>query len=757
MKKSAFLIFAILASAGSQSLLLAESFSIGDDGVSVNLDQEENGMTVSLDGETILVLDSIHFDYIAPLDTKTVTSADPNSLQLQLEFPSAVDFAHHADDVQPRYAELHIEAVQGGIRLHAAPEWAQHVTLLLKDTGDHQFGLCEPLQPDNQLSPDLRGSVIDLEVKSDGQAFVENYASAFSALYMSSAGYGAFYDTFARGRYQFATTNEQHSIHHDTGTLDWYIFFGKNGTDILRSYYALIGAPKAVPSWAMGPVLWRDENSGGAAEILEDAQKFDDLRIPATAWFVDRPYSDGAHKWSHMNFGKGFENPGQWIRELREKHNVEFMTWTATAFFGDARFNHHLDDWHTYLDLSDPQNISAFQQELKNQQYVYGVKGHKMDRADENFPSYAPWFDASVGEPERRNKYVYLFAKTHHDALENAWGTDQFNFARAAIHRVQPYLSAVWGGDPRSSWDGFQGNFANAMRAGFIGFPIWGSDVGGYLGPGNIPEDLYIRWLQAGSMSGLFEIKLDGSGGMGNDRVPWHYPESLQNVFRTVCEQRMDLIPTLYSLANTSATHGVLMQPMAYADLKNPITYDIWDQFLIGDTILVAPVFTKSNHRKIYLPEGTWHEMDHPKKLHKGGRWIEMEVPLEVLPRFVKSNRIYVTGNTIKGSNQSWEPEGSALVIHVFPGSEKSEFSFSYIDPSQPGVVKEIQLKHKTGASQLTIPALNHPILVRWNSVDAPGGASVANSPIEWQQDEKGYFVKLPTDSIGETVVFVVE
>ena len=86
---------------------------------------------------------------------------------------------------------------------------------------------------------------------------------------------------------------------------------------------------------------------------------------------------------------------------------------------------------------------------------------------------------------------------------------------------------------PRSNWDGFRGNFRKCPSAsGFLGFPIWGSDVGGYLGPGDIPEDLYVRWLQAGSMSGLFEIKLDGAGGMGNDRVPWHYPESLQNEFR---------------------------------------------------------------------------------------------------------------------------------------------------------------------------------------------------------------------------------
>ena len=531
---------------------------------------------------------------------------------------------------------------------------------------------------------------------------------------MSSAGYGAFFDTFARGRYQFASSAKTHTIHHQTGTLDWYIFFGTNGSEILKSYYHLIGAPKSVPIWAMGPVFWRDENKGGAAEILDDAARFDALKIPVTAWFVDRPYSDGAHRWSKMNFGKGFENPGQWIQQLKNDHGVEFMTWTATAFFGDARFNHHLDDWHTYMDVSDDTSVKAFQAELAKNQYAYGVKGHKMDRADENFPSYAPWTDRSVSEPERRNKYVYLFAKIHHDALTEAWGKDHFSFARAGIHRVQPYLSAIWAGDPRSSWHGFRGNFANAMRSGFIGFPVWGSDVGGYLGDGDIPEDLYTRWLQAGSMSGLFEVKLDGAGGQGKDRMPWHYPKSLQDQFRKVCEDRMNLLPTLYSLANTSGTTGVLMQPMAYADLTDPETYSIWDQYYLGDSILVAPVFDRSEEREVYFPKGKWYDFDNPRIQYEGGQRITIPAPLEKLPRFVKANSLYLTGNIYRGSDRNWKPAETHLTLHAFPGIKGEQTTFHYIDPSDPEHVLPITMHTKSSAVEIQLPGLPHATQVQW-------------------------------------------
>ena len=137
-----------------------------------------------------------------------------------------------------------------------------------------------------------------------------------------------------------------------------------------------------------------------------------------------------------------------------------------------------------------------------------------MDRADEAFPGTARWYD-KVGESETRNKYVYLFTKVFHQFLTKAHGKDQFNFARAAFHRSQPYLSAVWGGDVRNNWMGLAGNQANAMRSGFMGFPVWGTDVGGYLGEGRIDELLYMRWLQWGAWNGMFSVKIDGAGGSG--------------------------------------------------------------------------------------------------------------------------------------------------------------------------------------------------------------------------------------------------
>ena len=702
---------------------------------SADLRWHENGtVLITRKGQPVIDLQAIRFDHYAPLSA-TVTEATADALRITLTYPAAVDFRSRG--TAPLTAELTISRQGDGFRFRAAPAWGSQVTLELADLGDHWFGLSSPLQPHNRHSPNLRDAVVTVDMAGSGEDIVENYASAFSPLYLSSHGYGAFFDTFGAGRYEIAI-NGRHRIHHQTGTLDWYLFFGDEGRAIHRAYYDVIGDPKKLPLWALGPVAWRDENTGGAAEILADVVRFDELRLPITAWMVDRPYSDGAHAWSHMNFNARFADPATWIRQLREDHGVEFLTWTATAFFGDTPLPRHLPGGFTYADLSDPATVAAYQQNLTTLQHAVGVKGHKMDRADEQFPSWEAWADTSVPVEARRNTYAYLFARIHDEALRRTWGDDQFTFARAGIHRAQPHLSALWGGDPRTSWQGLQGNAANAIRASFLGFPVWGTDVGGYLGEGYIEPDLYLRWLQFGVFNGLLEIKLDGSGGQGRDRMPWRYDEAFQAEFRQLLELRMALVPYLYSLANTSATTGPLMQPLAYRHLDDPRTYDVWDEYYVGEGLLVAPVLTAETARDVYLPTGRWHRFDFEtgiRRTHTGGTSIRVDAAVEEIPLFVRANSLLVTGDIYRGNSRNWlDGEPGALTIHAFPGEIGESTSFTYVDAMDGNTAKTITLTHNADGLAVTGPGFQHPATVVVHLDSGPSTHLVpADEPVRLQ------------------------
>ncbi|NQT27076.1 glycoside hydrolase family 31 protein [candidate division KSB1 bacterium] len=636
---------------------------------------DHNVLELSNGSENPIRVLAFEFNFIKP-DTILLESVNSHSILLKLVFDETDGF--HKDF--PPELLLTISHSNHAFRFCAAHETFQHVTIQLEDQNEQYFGLIEKLYPGNRKDLNLRGQTVDVDVYGLGnQDYAENYASAYSAFYMSSAGYASFFDTFAKGRYQFAVDGIT-EIHHQTDTLDWYLFFGETGDQIHKEYFNVIGKPKKLPIWACGPIFWRDQNNGGANEILNDIREFTNLKIPLTACWVDRPYCDGGHEWSKMNFNEKFANPEAWIKEINETYGLEFMTWVGPMTFADPEFPGLLSGRLNYMDLTHPDALQEFEDRLKMHQYSVGVKGHKMDRADEHFPLTSNWFDP-VSQTEARNKYVYLYSKVIHEFLTRAHGEDQFSFARAAFHRTQPFLSAIWGGDSRSHWKGMQGNQANAMRCGFMGFPVWGSDTGGYLGEGQIDETLYIRWLQWSAWSGLFEIKIDGAGGSGEDRAPWHCSPQLQKVFKRACELRMDFLPYIYSSANTSYKNGVLMKPLAYSYPGDENTHHIWDEFLFGNAFLIAPVFSDTDERDIYLPEGKWIDFYKSEKTITGPMQITRQVSLEYIPVFIKTNSIFVTGDIFQGNSRVWYKEHDPiLVIHLIPGEDGDQTTFDYVD-----------------------------------------------------------------------------
>lgn len=636
--------------------------------IEVAVDGKQNQIIVSKAGKAIVQIDSIMFDFAAPSSISLLSEA-PDEVRVQLHYGAVNDYQKPMG-VSDYDVELIISKDEHQVHFYAEPDWARHMSICLHDLGGNYYGLTENLFYANQKSPNLRGQFIDVEVNAEHNRYYENCASAFSAFYFNSLGYGSFVNTYARGSYYIAV-NGQTRITHPTGTLDWYVFVGDH-KQIYSSYYGVVGKPKYVPQWACGPIIWRDDNKGGSREILDDAMKFTNLEIPITAMFVDRPYSDGNHSWSKMNFNSQFKDPQNWISQLKKEHNLEFMTWIASATIGDQEFPGLFPGFFSYMDLTNSEAKKEWGNRLKREQYVHGVKGHKLDRGDEFFPDSEKW-DDKTPEFERKNKYAFLYAQVTDSIISSYWGRDQFTFARSAYHGVQPYLSAIWGGDVRTSWDGMASNLANAIRSSYMGFSNWGSDVGGYIGSGRIPEDLYIRWMQFGLWTGFFEIKLDGSGGKGQTRLPWDYGVSLQNTFREICEQRMKFLPYTYSSLNQAGRLGPLIKPMAMVYPEDNKVADIWDQYLFGDALLVAPVVKSNQSRMVYLPKGEWVDYI-TGEIYKGRKSYQLEVALEKVPVFVKKGGLFVTGNTTKGNSVNWRDDRDYLNIHLYP-DRHSEFS----------------------------------------------------------------------------------
>jgi len=542
--------------------------------------------------------------------------------------------------------------------------------ITINDGNQHYWGLQEQ---NVGSSPDITGETITHEVM--GHWGGEAWARTTSAFFMSSNGYGSFYNTFAEGRYELARGGKT-TFFHETPILDWYIFYGPTGDKIHQGYYSVIGKPKYIPMWACGPSYWRDIHSN-SDQAVNDVKSYTDNQIPLSFMWVDRPYSNGTRGWGQMDWNGDFSPAATWIGTMNNTYNVEVLTWIAPLTWGDPCDGHCWSGDYSYIDLSSPAGATWYKEKIKSQQHSVGVRGHKMDRGEEALP-LAGWADP-VTDKEKKFKYLFLNAKVTHEMLTETYGTNQFNFARSSYHGAQPYLSAIWGGDSKISWGGYTGNIQNGIRVSYMGFPMYGSDAGGY-GEYNsrvkIPEDRYLRWVTFAQWSGLMEVMIDG-------RDPWTYSADFISKYKSIHDQRMNLLPYVYSLLNTADRYGVLMRPMSYMHPSDPATYALWDQYEFGPTFLVAAITSANNTRNVYLPQGKW--IDHYTGAeHNGGANITATAPIERFPVFVKSNSLYPSGHIFsRGNEKTWLPATDPkreLTINAYPGAAGEGFNFIYVD-----------------------------------------------------------------------------
>jgi len=85
-----------------------------------------------------------------------------------------------------------------------------------------------------------------------------------------------------------------------------------------------------------------------------------------------------------------------------------------------------------------------------------------------------------------------------------------------------------------------------------------------------------------------------------------------------------------------------IMRPMFmnYQNDKECYSYNAQYQFMIGENLLVAPVLSETETTKhVYLPEGGWYEFN-TNKFYKGNQLYIIDVPLEMIPMFVREGGI---------------------------------------------------------------------------------------------------------------------
>ena len=227
-------------------------------------------------------------------------------------------------------------------------------------------------------------------------------------------------------------------------------------------------------------------------------------------------------------------------------------------------------------------------------------------------------------------------ARACREALEK-WRSPQRSFVltRSGYAGVQKW-SAVWTGDNQSLWEYLEMSLPMLCNLGLSGIAFVGADIGGFAG--NATPELFARWMQVGM---LYPFMRGHSMSGTKPHEPWEFGTEVEDISRQYLELRYRLLPYLYTLFWQAATTGTpILRPLVYHYSHDPKTYELYDQVLLGSSIMAAPVYRPGvEYRVVYLPEGTWYDW-WSGECYEGATHILAHAPLDKMPMYIRAGSI---------------------------------------------------------------------------------------------------------------------
>ena len=252
-------------------------------------------------------------------------------------------------------------------------------------------------------------------------------------------------------------------------------------------------------------------------------------------------------------------------------------------------------------------------------------------------------------------------------------------FARSATTGGQQF-PVHWGGDCFSNYQAMAETLRAGLSLGLCGFGYWSHDIGGF--EATSTEDVYKRWVQFGLLSS--HSRLHGSGSY---RVPWNYGEEACAVLKKFVNLKMSLMPYLYLTAAQARDHGYPMaraMMLEFPDDQNCRTID--RQYMLGENLLVAPIFNDEGIGNYYLPEGTWTHLL-SGETREGGRWYTEKYDYFSLPLFAREGSIIPIGADNTKPDYDYE-DGVTFRIFSAKGKKTAECRLTRSDKTDGAVFR---------------------------------------------------------------------
>lgn len=537
-------------------------------------------------------------------------------------------------------------------------------TQLHLSVGEKLYGLGE------RFGPFLKnGQRVEMWNEDGGTSSEWTYKNI--PFYMSNRGYGVFVDTPSNVVFELQserTTRVNITVPGEGARI--YIINGPDPKTILERYAKLTGFPALPPAWTFGLWLTTSFTTSYDIETVSSfLQGMKDREIPLRTFHFDCFWMKG-FQWCDFEFDpEFFPDAKAMLAKLKKDFGIKTCVWINTYIgqesplfkecLDNGYFIKHKDGsayqcdlWQAGMGIVDFTNPGAWKwyQDKLAHLIDLGVDSFKTDFG-ERIPVKDVVYHDGSDPVAMHNYYTYLYNKCTFEILEKKLGKNEAClFARSATAGTQQF-PVHWGGDCESSFEAMSESLRGGLSLTLSGFGYWSHDIGGF--EGSPDAAVYKRWCAFGLMSS--HSRLHGSGSY---RVPWNFDDEASVVLKKFTDLKISLMPYIYNKAIEAHKKATpVMRAMLLEFPEDDIATSVDTQFMLGDSLLVAPVFSEEGDVKFYVPKGKWYGyIDGKTRETVDGKYFYEKHDFKSMPILVRPDSAFISaGPTVKIAEPDYE------------------------------------------------------------------------------------------------------
>ncbi|MDO5593037.1 MAG: glycoside hydrolase family 31 protein, partial [Bacillota bacterium] len=502
--------------------------------------------------------------------------------------------------------------------------------------------------------------------------------------------FGVFVDIPGKITFDVGYTNtDQLVILPEDENYKLYLIEGNSYQEVVREFRELIGRSYIAPRWALGygQSRWSYFTADEVREVVKEHRS---RGIPLDSVYLDIDYMERYKDFTiNRETFADFESLVQEMKEqnihlvpiidagvkkedgydvyeegkengyfCKDENGKDFIVgvWPGRCCFPDM-LNDKAREWfgNKYRILID-KGIDGFWNDMNEPAIFYSEKRLKkvFEKLDEckamnldvnSFFEMTELVSTIANNPEDYASFYHNYKgkRYRHDRVHNLFGYYMTRSASEAFQRYLPekrillfsrasYIGmhrygGIWQGDNLSWWSHLKMNVQMMPSLNMCGYLYTGADTGGF--GADVTEDLLLRWMEFAVFTPLFR-----NHSARGTRQQEAYRFSHEDRFVNVIGARYQLLPYLYSEYMKAALSGTMMfSPLSFAYGKDALARQVEDQLLVGENIMVAPVYTQNvTGRVVYFPERMKElvfeegKLTEGKIFEKGFSYVEMPI-----------------------------------------------------------------------------------------------------------------------------------